>query len=284
MLPYSHHSNTSNYGEEMQESVSIRYEGEDAAKHLIELNQLGVSLQGFARILAVCGNFVETGKYNKQFDSLSVKVLAAEPDEHHCYEVLAHIQSYLTSDNLWSGGGGAVLAAVIAYVLSRRSSEEMKHLKDALDKSLANSATMTEKLIATIDKMADALRPSARMATSPIEKTCGNIDIYSGGNKVASLDRVSKEFFSAQGDTSFNATTEYIGLISELDTKTGSCKISLDDNEQRIQSEITDPIRSLPNNGYALALASQEKIRFRAKAEIDENGEIVRLFISDLVL
>lgn len=266
----------------MEEVVSIRYEGGDATVHSIELNQLGMSLQGFARILAVCGNFVETGKYNKQFDSLAVKVVAKEPDEHHCYEVWASVQSFLTSANLWSGAGGAVLAAIVAYVLSRRSSEEMKMLKDALDRALANNAQHTDKLIATIDKMAEALRPSARMATAPIDKTVGSIDLYTGGQKIVHLDPEAKQFFSQQAQTKFDQTKTYVGIFSELDTKTGSCKVSLGDSEQRIQSEITDPIRVMPNNPYALALASQQPLSFRAKAEIDEDGEITRLFISDL--
>jgi hypothetical protein len=58
--------------------------------------------------------------------------------------------------------------------------------------------------------------------------------------------------------------------------------VSLGESDQRIQSEITDPIRVTPNNPYALALASQQPISFKAKAEINEDGEITRLFISDL--
>jgi len=266
----------------MQESISIRYEGGDAESHTLDLNQLGLSLQGFARILAVCGNFVETGKYNKQFDSLAVKVVAKEPDKHNCYEVIAQLKSLLSSANLWSGAGGAVLAAVVAYVLSRRSGEEMKMLKDALDKALANNAQQTEKLIATIDKMADALRPSARLATAPIEKTCGKIDLYSGGRKFVNLDSEDKAFFAQQAVTQFEQTRVYTGVISELDTKTGGCKVSIGDSDQRIQAEITDPIRVIPNNPYALALASQQPLAFKAKAEIDEDGEIAKLYISDL--
>jgi hypothetical protein len=266
----------------MSESISIRYEGGDAEAHEIDLNQLGISLQGFARIIAVCANFIETGRYNKQFDSLAVKVVATETPEHHCYEVVAVVQRIMTSANLWSGAGGAVLAAVIAYVLSRRTGEEMKMLKDALDRSLANSAEQTGRLISTIEKMADGLRPAARQATAPIDRTCADIGLYTGSTKVTNLDRASKEYFSNPVATEFSPTKTYTGIISELDTRTGSCKVSIEDAELRIASEITDPVRSLPNNPYALALASQQQISFRAKAEIDENGEIIRLFISDL--
>jgi hypothetical protein len=266
----------------MNEAISIRYEGGDAVEHAIDLNQLGVSLQGFARILAVCGNFVETGKYNKQFDSLSVKVIAKEPDQHHCYEVVAYVQSILTSANFWSGTGGAALSAIVAYVLSRRSGEEMKHLKDALDLAIGQNASINEKLIATIDKMAEALRPAARNATYPIGRTCQRVDLYSGNSRIANLDQSSQDGFSQNSGNEITATKKWVGLISELDVRTGTCKVSLGDSDSRVQAEITDPIRMVPNNPYALALAAQVKIEFLAKAEVDEDREIVKLYISDL--
>jgi hypothetical protein len=266
----------------MEETISIRYEGGDAADHAIDLNQLGLSLQGFARILAVCGNFVETGRYNKQFDSLSVRVTATEPERHRCYEVIAHVQSFLISDNFWSGTGGAALAAIIAYVLSQRSGEEMKHLKDALDRALNQNASISEKLLATIDKMADALRPAARAATSPIGRTCSSVDLYAGQGRIVSLDQDAQNRFAQSANSVFQNTRQYQGIISELDLRTGSCKVSIDAGDQRIQAEITDPIRAVPNNPYALALASQTPIAFLAKAELDEDQEITKLYISDL--
>lgn len=45
--------------------LSIRYEGGNADVHEIDLSQLGLSLQGFARVLAVSAHYVQTGKYNK---------------------------------------------------------------------------------------------------------------------------------------------------------------------------------------------------------------------------
>jgi hypothetical protein len=266
----------------MYERISIRYEGGDAVSHTIDLNQLGQSLQGFGRILATCAHFVETGKYTKQLDSLSVRVVASEPDKHRCYEVWAYVRSLLSSDNMWSGAGGAVLATVVAYVLSRRSGEEMKLLKDALDKALANNAQTTEKLISTIDRMAEALRPSARLAATPIDKSCSNIDLYSGQSKIVDLDHSKKEYFSQPARANFLPTRCYSGTVSELDVKTGSCKVSLGESEQRLPAEITDPIRVMPNNPYALALASQQPISFMAKAELDEGDDITKLYISDL--
>lgn len=266
----------------MDETISIRYEGGDAVGHAIDLNELGISLQGFARILSVCGNFVETGRFVQHLDSLSVKVTATEPDQHRCYEVVAHVQALLANGNLWSGAGGAVLAAIVGYVLSRRSGEEMKHLKDALDRALDHNSNTTAKLIATIDKMAEALRPAARNAMHPIGRTCNSVDLYAGDTRFANLDQETRNYFSQTARSHFGPTQKWEGVISELDVRTGSCKVSFDNTEMRYQAEITDPIRSAVNNAYALALANQSPLAFMAKAEFSDEGDIIKLYISDL--
>jgi len=48
------------------DTLSIRYEGNDANEHQIDLNALGESLQGLARILAVSAHFAQTGKYTQK--------------------------------------------------------------------------------------------------------------------------------------------------------------------------------------------------------------------------
>ena len=110
----------------MDAEISIRYEGGDAEGHVVDLFQLGVSLQGFARIFAVCGNFVETGKYNKQFETLAVNVSAKETIERNCYEVLTTIQGIAESKELWTGTGGVILGLLIQHVLGLRKEAEMK--------------------------------------------------------------------------------------------------------------------------------------------------------------
>lgn len=45
--------------------IELRYEGRDADAHEIELHQLGESLQGFGRVIAVAAHFSQTGQYNK---------------------------------------------------------------------------------------------------------------------------------------------------------------------------------------------------------------------------
>jgi hypothetical protein len=267
-------------------SFSIRYEGGDADTHTIDLNQLGLSLQGFARVLAVSAHFIETGKYNKQFDALSVKVVAAPVPEHHCYEIMAQINQLASSKELWSGLGTALFMAVVGYVFNRRKEEEMKHLSDALKQSIGNNADAQLRLIATVEKLADALRPSVRQALAPVGTSVASINIRPSDERLSPvvLDEVTKAMSQADKDNVILPSQEYQGVITELDMLTGACKVSIsDDSESRIPATVTDPLVKRPENAYATAMSKIATIRFVAKAEVDADGDLVRLYISDIV-
>lgn len=267
-------------------SLSIRFEGGDADAHQIDLNQLGASLQGFARVLAVSAHFAQTGKYNKQYDALSVKVVADPVQEHHCYEISATVvQQIFSSEVLWSGLGTAIFMGVIGYVFNRRKGEEMKHLSEALKQSLGIQADAQSKMLATIEKLADALQPSVKQALTPIGQSVESINIrqQSGTSKPIVLDRETKELASASKESTITESRQFIGVISELDMITGACKVALQQEpETRIPSVITDPIGQLPGNPYALAMLHLTPISFIAKAEKDVEGLIIKLYISDI--
>lgn len=265
-------------------SLSIRYEGGDAEAHSIDLHQLGQSLQGMARILAVSAHFVETGKYNKQFDALSVKVVAEPVKDHNCYEVTATILRVATSGVLWSGLGTAALMGVLGYVFNRKKVEEMKHLSDALKQSIGQQGETQERLLLTIEKLAESLQPSIRQAMTPVGQSVESIHLLrrdATGSRVV-LDRETKELSQVGKDHAITGPHQMSGVISELDMVSGSCKVSLESEpDTRIPAKIVDPVVSLPNNPYAQALSQITTITFTAKAEIDSDGNTVALYISD---
>jgi len=269
-----------------QWKLSIRYEGGDAESHSIDLSQLGQSLQGMARVLAVSAHFAQTGNYNKQYDTLSVKVVAQPVEEHHCYEVSAAVMKVITNgDVLWSGIGTALFMAVVGYVFNRRKEEELKHLSEALQKSLGQQGETQARLLATIEKLADALQPAARQALAPVGQSVSSINIRPEGNTEASvtLDAATKALSAA---SKYNAITEmriFSGVISELDMISGACKVALDsDPETRVASIITDPIVTRPRNRYAEAMSNLLPVKISAKAEVNQDDEIVKLYISDI--
>lgn len=282
-------------------SVSIRYDGRDAKDHKIDLHQLGLSLQGMARVLAVSAHFMETGRYNKQFDTLSVKVIAQPVHEHRCYEVAATIYRVATSGEVWSGLGTAAFMSILGYIFNRKKAEEMKHLSEALQQSIGQQAQMQERMLVTIEKLAESLQPAVRQALNPIGQSVDAISLSSPNcltdGTVAStasfvLDRQSKELAQTQKHHSITGPHQMNGVISELDMLTGSCKVSLHNDAQtldpthcdggtRLNAKIVDPVVGLPNNPYAIALSAASSITFTAKAAIDAEGNVTLLYISD---
>lgn len=270
----------------MFEPISIRYEGRGAAAHEMDLWQLGESLQGFAKAIAVAANFAYTGSTAVHLDALKVQVVATPTDEHHCFEVTAQIKLLLESKEFWIGAMGAaatILTPVITYILSSRKAEEMKHLSDALKHSMTGNQAVTEKLVSTIEKLAEALNPSVRKALTPIGRSCSSIDIYEGATKIHTMDATTKAAFSNTGTKVADHTKVFTGVISEFDMTTGACKVLLDEATERVAAKVADPVYSTPNNPYVVSMAAQLKITFLAKYELDTNGDIVKLHIFDTI-
>ncbi len=266
--------------------LSIRYEGGDADSRVIDLSQLGQSLQGMARVLAVSAHFSQTGKYNKQYDTLSVKVVAKPVEEHHCYEVTAAIMKVAgNADVLWSGIGTALFMAIFGYVFNRRKEQELKYLSAALTQALGQQGEAQTRLLTTIEKLADALQPAVRQALAPVGQSVSSINIRPAGADAASvtLDAQTKALSTVSKENSITDTRLFSGVISELDMISGACKVALESEpESRIVSLITDPLVTRPRNPYALAMSGLHAVKLTAKAEVDQDGIIVKLYISDI--
>lgn len=259
--------------------IPIRYDGGDAARHEIELHVLGESLQGMARVLAVTGNFVATGDFTKRYQAMDVRVLVKEP-KANCYTLDAII-TFAQQQQLFSGFAGPIVIGLVTWIFSRASGkkEEMKMLKDALDKLLAMQSDNQDKLHATLEKMADSLRPAVRQAVAPVGKSCTQMTV--AGKYV--VDEATAEAIRSSGDVEVGTERSWELTISELDSENSTAKVRLiDDDSRRIKAKITDPLASTVPNPYASALAHGTMIKVKGKAVL-KDGEIDTLYISDLI-
>lgn len=264
--------------------VLIRYDGLDASRHEIELSALADSLKGIARIIGVAGNFAATEKYVQHKDALSVKVLV-RPPEAHCFELVAWVK-WAAEQPLLAGAGGTLLAALVSYIFSKWSGkkEEMKQLRGALDTAIRELGTRDQealsRALATIDKMADALRPAVRQAVSPIGQTASTLTIGTGSSRTV-IGQAERDAIMTDTPVEITPEKDYSVMITELDMETGGCRVSVADDEQpRVPGTITDPAFALPNNAYVSAMASKSTIKVRAKASV-RDGQVERLYISD---
>lgn len=259
--------------------MPIRYDGGDAESHSIELNVLGESMQGMARLLSVAGNFVVTGEYVKQYQAMDVRVLVKEP-EANCYTITALLATTLQHP-LFVSSAGAAVGAIVTWVFAKVSGnkDEMKALKDTLDKVLDIQSSNQEKLHATLDKMADALKPAVRQAVAPVGRSVGSMTI--AGHYV--VDEAMASAIRDQGEVEVGLERTWELLITELDTetKTGKVRLSGDDGK-RIKVRITDPLADTTPSPYAIALANATTLSVRGKPTL-RDGDIDTIFISDLI-
>lgn len=179
-------------------------------------------------------------------------------------------------------------AVLIPYLFSRSANrrDEMRHLKDSLDKAIeqlgSRDETTMSRLLDIIEKMATDLRPAIRHSVAPIGESCKTMSIVSP-SRSDTYDEADKAEIIKVEDDEITEQREFVVLITELDLERGSCKAHIigESEDRRITALITDPILQQPNNPYSSAFAAGENISVKAKALIKE-GEISQLYISDL--
>lgn len=280
------------FGEELDRfPFEIRYEGKDSESHKIEMAALAESLDGFSRIYSVVGHFVATGQYAKQMQALSVRAYAQETAAK-CFSLQAAID-FAKSSQVFSGFAGAIFTGVVALVLHRASNaqEEMKHLRELFEKQMSFSRDETNRMLDTVDRLADALRPSVKKAVSPVGRSCSRIDVYDAGRKAHTLDQAMKDAIGSDDGTQLLPEEEYQVVISALDRVMRTCKIHFtagdseeDEDEEgiprRITAEITDPLISFEDNPYIKAFSSGAAVTVKGKALV-KDGLITKLYVSD---
>lgn len=268
--------------------IRFRFDGLDAGDHKADLYTLGESLQGLARIAAVAGHFAVTQEYSKYFSVHEVRIVATEP-KANCFSIDA-VWEFVKQQQILSGGFGAIGAVIISYILASNANkaEEMKLLKDSLDKAIRELGSRDDKivmgLLGVIEKMAVDLRPSAKQAVAPIGKSAATITISSSdGNFSSSYDINDAEQIRKMADNEISDVQTIVVKITELDKVRGSAKVNMDGEpeDKRVNAVISDPLLEIPNNKYALALASGERIAVRAKIQ-SKDGEVSKIYISDV--
>ena len=268
--------------------VLIRYDGNDADLHRMEISELAVSLKGLARIIAVAANFAATQKLVLHQDAMAIRV-TVEPPKAHCFEMIAMVK-WASENPLFAQAVGGFLSALLTYIFlnAAHKKDEMKHLRGALDAAIKELGTRdqatVDRLLATIDKMAEALRPAAKQAVTPIGQSATTLTIGPVGSASKTvLDQSDRDAITTIEPNEITAEQTFTLEVSELDTDSGGAHVRLiSDHDTRISAKITDPAFAVPDNAYALALASKEPLTVKAKAAMAE-GRISKLFISDTV-
>jgi hypothetical protein len=270
------------------EPFHIRYDGLDAENHQMELLRLGESMTGAAKMLGTVGNFALTGKFVRKTPALSVRVLTAPP-ERACYEIVAVIVAAVYSALPLSPASMTKLVEqIVKYILAKyggrpkEADMAIELARVAITEMGSTSRAHADVAIRAIEAVAESQRINARLLVSPIGETCETLTIGHPGRGPMIVDRSMKEAINAEQAVEILDEATYEITISEIDLLRRSCKLSLvkDDDEQRYDGEITDPIIEMPHNAYAVAVAERAVLRIRAKAQI-RDGDFHKFYISN---
>jgi hypothetical protein len=269
------------------DGIVIRFDGLDTDRHEIDMGYFSEAIGGLYRIIGVTGNFAATGRLVLHRDAFSLKVFL-RPPEAHCFEVITWLK-WINENPLITTVAGGLVVTLVSYVFSKAAGdrEEMRQLRGALDVAIRELGTrdqsVIDKLLSTIDRMAENLRPAVKRSVAPIGETAATMTVSDLAQTRRSVyGAAEKAAILSDADVEVGPESNYRIRISEMDMKTGACKVSLEaEPAERVSARITDPVFTVPNNTYVLAMAAQSLLTVRAKP-LSRGGEFEMLYISDV--
>lgn len=189
-----------------------------------------------------------------------------------------------------SGSFGAVAAILVNWVLTRNANKpaETAALKQSLELAIKELGSQNERVIGrlldTAERMAVEMRSASRMAVSPIGPSAALLTVSTrDGRFKNTYNLADAEEIRKNGPDELTGVEVITVRLSELDKKRGTAKAHPFGypEEFRVTTEISDPILKYSHNPYAMALASGDPIRVRAKL-LFTSGVLARIFISDV--
>jgi hypothetical protein len=160
----------------------------------------------------------------------------------------------------------------------------MKAALEVVEKAIVEAGQTSRHAIDAVERMAANQKPAVRLIVSPIGETCSQMRIGDISQGALLIDKSTRDAIESPEPIDFGPTSTFDILLSELDLKNRSCKFSLrsnDNDDRRVNGEITDPILLRPRNPYSEALTAQNWISVVGKAQLKE-GDIEKLYISDI--
>ena len=268
------------------ESIVIRYDGLDATSHAIEIDALGDSLKGLGRIIGVAATFAITNKLVLHSDARPLRVVVGPP-EPNCVTLHAAL-AWVDQSDFIAGTASALTASLVTYIVGRFAArkEEMKHLRALAEQALRQAGhrddAIVTRLLDTVDKMADNLKPAVRKAVKPVGVTARTMTVRGAnvGSSEVIVDKAMRDAIDADEPIEIGEEITLKVRFVEMNWDAKTCRIVTEsDTETRYSAEISDPVIQVPNNAYATAFAAQTMLEVRAKPTL-RDGEVERWYIS----
>lgn len=276
--------------------IPIRFDGRDAARNVLDLNALGVSLQGASRLVGSGAQVALTGRFSKKELPNSVRVYALPP-RLGSYEIWVAVTAFGGAmatalllpvvDTALKTAATKVTEALVNSTIARwaKRPREAEEANSIAVKALEEMGHTSRAAIALAERVALANYSGTRMLVNPIGISADTVQIGrsdAGAFPVGFLEKAEIERTEPIEIGDERVMTVH---LSELDLVNKSCKLSSIDNDQlpkRIPGQITDPQLLVPNNPYSSAFDRQLPLRVKCKPQYSE-GELEKLYISDTI-
>ena len=273
----------------------IKFESLSKGEHEIELNSLGISLQGFAKTLKVAGQIsvkqlkIEDSNTAKINVTTDAKVLPGS------VEIWVYVKMALAAIHDAAGGIENVKTLFNGFCslfYSKREKTDMDAFNSILLKVEEDRHLEVGEALAIANKAIDMIGSNCAKSLSPIGKECQKISIYketkqennSDLQSIADIDINVKNAISAKTNKPEERTKYETILLCAMDKTQKSCKFYLKTNyeEHRIngdtalnvsKGEIIDPDFEIQNNAYAKAFYEETYIRVFLKKVTKDKTE-----------
>ncbi|WP_108396378.1 hypothetical protein [Devosia submarina] len=275
------------------DGILIKYEGLDADHALVDMGQLGASIQGASRLIAAGGHIALTSKFNKEDFGKSIRIMT-RPPQAGSYEMWALLLPVLplatpflpVLDTVFKTAATKVTEAAVNAALATwagRKSEAQEN-RELLLEAMKEMGHTTRTAMEAFERMTNSLHASGRQFVAPIGSSAATVQIGREENGAFPINAVDREVIDRKSGTRIAEESTFTVLITELDLVTHNCKVEVLDSEGvsgRIAGTITDPQVELPKNPYSSAFDAQTPIRVRAKPRLVDD-QVEKLFISDV--
>lgn len=273
--------------------IILRYDGLATDGRLIDLGQLGQSLQGAAQLIGTAATIVTTGQYAKSV--LAVRIYAGIPRDGS-WELPAIITKVVPAlsgqfpifaelSKVAATKAATAIVNTSVKIFSRQAAKkgETEMALDFAEKALAEAGQTQRHAMDAVVRMAEMQRNSARLLVVPVGLSCETLRVGDVANGAFAIDRETRAAIDAPEEIEIQTSARHEILISEMDRVNSSCKFALrEDLDTRLPGVITDPIIQSANDPYSLAFSAQRWVTVIGKLQLRQ-GEPDRLFISDIV-
>lgn len=222
--------------------ISIKYTGLYSDDHIIDLQEFGVSLQGWGKLANSVFNFYLSGEIAKNSRLYKVRLFVAPP-EPGC--VLLDILAIMTAGQLplympllCDLSSSYVIPIIKAVVLNRLGKKsavehlvekmiEMAHSHDAFAREV-HQGHMRDKgwLQAHIETLTKSNNPALRQIVDPIGSSCKEIMLGPLTPSQTLIGEAEAKVIIAREPMSVDDSREYVGIFEAVDTLNGNCKFA----------------------------------------------------------